>query len=95
VRTVGAGDRLEALEAFEGGLAQALVALDAVRGARRLAFVVEVGASIGRIWVAKRSSAQARAARCWELRPNASQSARVMPYLSATRSAASNWEVNS
>ena len=43
------------------------------------------------IWVAKRSSAQAWAASCWDRRPNASVSARVMPHLSAMRSAPSNW----
>ena len=32
--------------------------------------------STGMTWVAKRSSAQARAARCWDCRPKASQSAR-------------------
>ena len=51
--------------------------------------------STGMTWVAKRSSAQARAARCWDCRPKASQSARDRPHLSAMRSAPSNWDVNS
>ena len=53
------------------------------------------GTSTGITWVAKRSSAQARAARCWDRMPKASQSARVMSHLSAMRSAPSNWVVNS
>ena len=43
VHAVFAGHGLEAGQPLEGGLAQALVALDAVGGARRLAVVVEVG----------------------------------------------------
>ena len=39
------------------------------------------GASMGTTWPAKRSSAQAWAARCWEARPKASVSSRVMPHL--------------
>ena len=51
------------------------------------------GASTGTIWVPKRSSAQAVAAFCCERKPKASVSARVMPHLSAMRSAPSNCEV--
>ncbi len=53
------------------------------------------GASTATTWPSKRPSAHAVAARCWEARPNASVSARVMPHLSAMRSAPSNWDVNS
>ena len=41
----------------------------------------------------KRPSSQARIARCWLRRPNLSVSSRVMPHLSAMRSAPSNCEV--
>ena len=37
----------------------------------------------------------ARAARSWDSRPKASVSARLIPYLSAIRSAPSNWLANS
>ena len=59
-----------------------------------LAVLVEVGGvDRRRSWPSKRSSAHARAARCWLRRPKASVSARVMPHLSAMRSAPSNCEV--
>ena len=53
------------------------------------------GASRGAIWLSKRESAQARAARSWESSPKASVSARLIPHCLAMRSAPSNWEVNS
>ncbi len=53
------------------------------------------GASTGTIWLPKRSSDHAAAARCWDSKPNLSASSRLMPHLSAMRSAPSNWEVNS
>ncbi len=51
------------------------------------------GASTGTHWPSKRPSAHAWAARVWLRRPNSSVSARVMPHLSAIRSAPSNCEV--
>ena len=51
------------------------------------------GASTVMYWPAKRSSAQAWMARCWLARPKASVSSRVMPHVSAMRSAPSNCEV--
>ena len=50
-----------------------------------------MGASIETISRAKRSSATATAAFFWDSSPSQSTSARVMPYLSAIRSAAVNW----
>ena len=51
------------------------------------------GASTGTMLPAKRSSAQARAARSWLASPNASVSSLVRPHLSAMRSAPSNCDV--
>ncbi len=53
------------------------------------------GASTGMIWVPKRSSSHATAARRCDSTPNWSSSSRVMPHFSAMRSAASNWVVYS
>ena len=49
------------------------------------------GASIGAISRLNRPSSTATRAFCWEARPKASRSSRVMPRLRAIRSAASNW----
>ena len=96
VHAVLAGDGLEVGQHLEAGLAQALVARRRGGWCRwACASSSRSGASTSTIWVAKRSSAQAWAASCWERRPNSSASARVMPHLSAMRSAPSNWVVNS
>ena len=96
VHAVFAGDGLEVGQRLEGGVAQALVALDAVGGAGGLAVVVEVG-RVDRRRSGCRSDPRPRPAApsSCERRPNSSASARVMPHLSAMRSAPSNWVVNS
>ena len=87
---------LSVASASRRGLAQALVAGDAVGGAGGLALVVEVGGvDRRRSGASKRPSAQAGRPAAGTARPKASVSARVMPHFSAMRSAPSNCEVNS
>ena len=71
---------------------QAFVAVDVVRGAGGLAVVVEVG-RVDREHLALEPALAATrvAARTCDSSPKWSQSSRVMPHLSAMRSAASNW----
>ena len=90
----GRATGLSSASSSSDGVAQALVP------ARRCAWCrvglpssSRSGASIGGIWVPKRSSAQALNAFVCDRRPKASVSARVMPHLSAMRSAPSNCEV--
>ena len=84
----------ERRQLLERRLAEALVAVDDVGRAGGLALLVEVGRRRpGRTGRRSGPRPRRRAARCCDDSPNASVSSRVMPHLSAMRSAPSNCEV--
>ena len=96
VHAVLARDRLELGQRLERRLAQAFVARDVVRRAGRLAFLVDVG-RVDRQHLALEAAFGPRPLRALSATRGrtASQSARVMPHLSAMRSAPSNCDVSS
>ena len=96
VHAVLAGDRLQLRERLERRLAQAFVARDVMRRAGRLAFLVDVGRVDRQRPRARSGPRPTPAARAPATRGRtASVSARVMPHLSAMRSAPSNCDVSS
>ena len=95
VDAVGAGHGLELGQLLEGGLAQALVSADGVGGAGGLALLVHVGGVDRHDLGAEAVLGPGLGGELLRPEAEASVSSRVMPHLSAMRSAPSNWEVNS